>query len=125
MSNVRKIGTKVDRLFKLKEEKKKAETSVKKISEKINSLEKEIFNSLKEENLEGAMGKVAKISISKSTYPSVENWDKFYKYIQKTGDFDLLQRRPSTQAYRSRLEDGEKIPGVTPFTKISMNLRKL
>ena len=44
--------------------------------------------------------------------PVAEDWLKIQKYIQKTGEFDLLQRRLATAAVKERWENGVKIPGI-------------
>lgn len=43
---------------------------------------------------------------------SAENWPKLYAHIQKTGEFELIERRLSKAAVKERAELGEKVPGV-------------
>jgi hypothetical protein len=47
--------------------------------------------------------------------PHVKNWDLFYDYILKTGDFSLLERRPGRAAIRERWDDNVLVPGVEKF----------
>lgn len=63
-------------------------------------------------------------SVSKSDVPTVENWDKFNAYILKNGALDLLQRRVSTTAWRDRVEDGQRVPGVTKFNKATLRIKQ-
>lgn len=44
--------------------------------------------------------------------PTVENWPALYKHIQKTGEFELLERRPNRGSIKERWELGKKVPGV-------------
>lgn len=46
------------------------------------------------------------------TEPSPEDWGKIWKHIQKTGEFELVQRRLNNTAIKERWELGVKIPGV-------------
>ena len=47
--------------------------------------------------------------------------------IKKTGEFDLLQRRPSTAACRERWKEGKNLTsiGVGKFIKLSLSLTKV
>jgi hypothetical protein len=47
--------------------------------------------------------------------PTVSNWDDFYKYVLKTKDFSLLERRPGKAAIKERWNDGKSVPGITKF----------
>lgn len=47
--------------------------------------------------------------------PVVEDWTKLYKYIQKTGDFSLLEKRIGKAAVKEQWENGKKLPGVGSF----------
>lgn len=120
-----KIGTQIDQLWKLKEKKKVAESAVKEISAKIKEKEDSIFDTISKEKLEGAVGKLARCSIRKSTVGNIVDWNQFCKYMSRTKAWDMVQKRIALQAYRARLEDGKKVPGVEAFTKVSLSLTKL
>jgi len=62
------------------------------------------------------------VSIVEHVVPSVQSWPELYDNIAKTHSFDLLQRRVSTTAWRARLEAGETVPGVVPFTLQSLRI---
>lgn len=47
--------------------------------------------------------------------PHIKDWEVFYKYILKTKDFSLLERRPGRAAIKERWEDGKEVPGVEKF----------
>ena len=53
----------------------------------------------------------------------VEDWDEFWKYIYRHKLGHLLQRRVSDPSYRELLEQGKKVPGVSPFNKKRMSFR--
>ena len=54
----------------------------------------------------------------------VQDWEAFYKYVAKEGAFDLLQRRVNDSAYRARLDDQIKVPGVEPFGVVKLSITK-
>lgn len=130
MSATKKIGTKIDQLQKIKlkmdevdVEIKKLEVKKEKIKVKYTAKEDEIWNSFTKEELDGAFGKIASVEIKKEIFPSVKDWTKFYAYIAKNKAWDMLQKRTSSTAYRDRLRDGKKIPGVEKFTKVTLKLK--
>lgn len=127
-----RIGTKIDQLYKLKmqieeanKEVKKAEAKVDKLKQRYSVKEEEIFNTFDKQSLEGAAGKLARINVSRQEVPTVKNWTALYAHIKKTGEFDLLQRRPSTAACRERWKEGKKVAGVNKFIKLSLSLNKV
>ena len=65
-------------------------------------------------------------TLTETIVPQVENWDEFYEYIAETESFHLLERRPSSVAYREALElrEGKLLPGVQSFTKRDVGFRK-
>jgi hypothetical protein len=44
--------------------------------------------------------------------PVAEDWTKVYEHIQKTGEFELLHRRLSSEAVKERWTQNIAIPGV-------------
>ena len=53
--------------------------------------------------------------------PAIDNWPELYKHIQKTGEFELLQRRLNTGSVKERWEIGKKVPGVTSIPVESLS----
>lgn len=119
------IGACADRLYKLKEEKAKAQAAVKKIDDEVKAIKEHVINELPKSEASGVAGKVARVSVVKKEVPSVEDWDAFYKYVSRTKSFDLLQRRLSAPAIKERWEAGKKVPGVDHFTVVDISLNKL
>lgn len=90
--------------------------------EKLDKLETAIENyfidTLPQSNATGISGQVATVAILPRPIPVVESdggWDKLYAFIVKNKAFELLQRRLSEGAVKERLDDGQRIPGVTIF----------
>lgn len=96
----------------------------KSISELKTQKEIEIIRALEFENAEGARTELGSVKLRRETVASVKDWVKFYSYIYKNKAFDLLQKRVGNAAYRARIDDGKKIPGVEPYLNISLAFTK-
>ena len=57
--------------------------------------------------------------------PKVKDWDEFYKYVKKTGSFDLMQKRLTDAAIKERWENGKEVPGVEHFNVVSVSINKV
>ena len=125
MANVKKLGTKIDQLYRLKLKMEEAQRAAKKLEDKYNEEKEVMLNTISKEELGGTTGKLARISVVKSVVPTVEDWNDLYKYIYRNKAWDMLQRRVSSKAYKERLDAGKKVPGVKSFTKVSLRVNKL
>ena len=117
------LGAAIDKLHGLREEKRNLEAEISKIRKVMEEEEINIFALLEEQDLPGAKGHTATVSITESVVPVLEDDEVFFDHIMKTGDLHLLERRPSVRAYRELLESGEEVPGLRPFTKRTLSLR--
>jgi len=117
------MGQLIDRLAKAREHVRDARAKLEAEEDIFRHLENDVLNALTDARLELASGSLATASITKTLVPTVKDWEKVEKYILKHKAFDLLQRRMSDKAWRLRYEDGEEVPGTTPFTVVRLNLR--
>lgn len=86
------------------------------------------FTVFKNDDLEGGRGKLAQCSISRNVVPQVEDpadWPKLFRWILKTKDFSVLQKRLGVTHIRDLWDDKKKVPGVVPFTKIGLSVTKV
>ena len=119
------IGQLADELHDLREEKRMAEDAVKAIQEKYDLKLMELFDLADEQQTTTGKGQRGSFSLGESTVPQVKDWDAFYKYIQKTKYWHLLERRPSVTGCRELFDTKGAIPGVDKFVKRTINLRKV
>lgn len=89
---------------------------VQKESEEIKKRETELYNcimsTLNESTDTGAMGKVYGVQRIEKDQVQVKDWDQVWAHIQKTGNFDLLQKRINEKAARERFEEDDAVPGA-------------
>jgi len=119
------LGLQIDALYKLKEELRAHQEVEKGIQERIAAAEAKLMETMEAEGVEKSTGKLATISISETVTGNVTDWGVFWGYILKTKNTQLLQRRVSDPAIRELFALKSSIPGVEPFTKKRLNVRKV
>lgn len=117
------IGAAIDKLHGLREKKRNLEKEIAKLRKIMEEEEINIFALLEEQDIPGAKGHTASVSITESVVPVIDDDEEFFSHVLATGDIHLLERRPSVRAYRELLESGEAVPGLRPFTKRTLSLR--
>lgn len=117
------VGQKIDKMFDLREKKRALEAQVKELEGQLTDLESQLMEDMAAQGVDKMSGTKASVSITTSTVANVEDWNEFLTYVYKMKYGHLLQRRVSDPAYRELLEQGKKVPGVSPFTKERLNLR--
>lgn len=120
-----KIGQKIDRLYELKLEKAELNRQIAAIEAVFDTIQAEVLAELQEEGVSTMKATRAGVTVKSSTVGTVEDWDAFYQYVLDTQQPFLLERRISVTAYRDLLAAGEDVPGVKPFTKVELALRKM
>ncbi len=142
---VEPVGAKIDRLYSLKQARlayqHEVEAKIAEMSKAEELIEAELINNFTAEQLEKMGGTMATASITRAPLPAEVDWPVLWAHIKKTGEFDLLEKRPARAAFRERVEaattgkgeDGMPIvnakklpPGMQKiFWKKSVSLRKV
>ncbi|MAD26322.1 MAG: hypothetical protein CMO44_19355 [Verrucomicrobiales bacterium] len=97
----------------------------KRLKEQQEEVDYQLMQKLEADGLSKFSNDQATISISEQIVPQVEDWDALHAHILKTGEFELMQRRPAVKAYRELREAGVEVPGVIDFAKRGLNVRAL
>jgi len=95
------------------------------LKEEQDEVDYQLMQKLEADGLSKFSNDQATISISEQIVPQVEDWDALQAHILKTGEFELMQRRPAVKAYRELREAGIEVPGVVDFAKRGLNVRAL
>lgn len=119
------IGACADLLYQLREERKVAQKVVDEIESKEKALKEHIINTLPKSETTGVAGKMARVTVVTKEVPQIKDYDKFFAYVKKTGDFDLLQRRLSVEAVNARIDAKKKVPGIEMFSAVTVSLNKV
>ena len=119
------LGACADRVYQLREKRYAAQKTVDLIQAEETALKEHLINTLPKSEATGAAGKLARVTSVTKDVPQVEDWDLFYKYVKRTGEFDLLQRRLATTAVEARLDVKKKVPGVKLFRAVTLSITKV
>lgn len=117
-------GACVDKLYALDAARAKAQAKADAIKDEFKALENYLLATLPKADLDGAMGRVAKVKIISSFVPHVEDWTKLRAYIKRTNGWDLMQQRLSSTAFRERWNAKKIVPGVSQFKVLKLSLTK-
>jgi len=124
------LGSMIDTLNDLREEKRALAAKTKLVEAAFNILQSQIIERMDKEKTRKGEGRKARVSITEVTVGQFdgndpEAHDKLHAYIKKTGYWHLLENKISATAFREILELKGKVPGLVPFTKRNLNLRTL
>jgi len=119
------IGPAIDKLYRLREQRLEAQKGVEKIKAQEHELRQHLLVEFGKQKINGSKGRVASVNLSSKKVPSLKDWGKLCKHIQKTGDFALLSKKVSAAYARELWDDGKKIPGVQVFNDTTFSLTKV
>jgi hypothetical protein len=119
------LGDKINRLEELKLERAEIARTDKDLKAEYDDLEAQVLAQLKEYGITQSRGTLATATISEITVPTIESWDKFEQYVKDNDAFYMLEKRVSGASFRELIAQGETIPGLKPFVKTSLSLRKI
>lgn len=114
------LGSMIDRLDTIREKKRVLDEQVKELEAQYRDLTGEILERMESEGIPKASGRKATVSRSETLVGQLEDWEALTKYISRTKNFQLFERRISAAAFRELFEKKGEVPGVKPFTKITL-----
>ncbi len=119
------LGACADKLFELRNKRLAEQKKVDEIAAEETALKNHIIENLPKSEASGVAGKLARVTVVTKQVPQVKDWDAFYKYVKKTGSFDLMQKRLTDAAIKERWEAGKEVPGVEHFNTVSVSINKV
>lgn len=119
------LGQRADLLYKVDKARLDKQKEAEIMSKFTFRLERLFIQELPEKDATGIAGKLARVQVVKKERPYVADWSKFYGYIKKRGEFELLNRAPNARAIKERWEAGKAIPGVDKSTYRDISLTKV
>lgn len=120
----RQVGAAIDLLHGVRVGRKALQARAESEKRQEEMIEEKIFEMFDKAELDGGAGRVAQASVSRSDVPTIEDWEKLERYVIRTGELDLFQRRLSVEACRERWGQKKAIPGVAVFTRVRLHLTK-
>lgn len=114
----------IDSVVMLRDQAKALQKQADAAKANFNEAKKELVALLDEQGLKRAGSKLFSVSVLEKESFNVKDWDAVFKHIKNTGDFGLLQRRISSNAYKELLQLGQKIDGVEEYQFYDLSIRK-
>ena len=114
----------IQKMADIREERRRIADRDKELVAEWRALEMELITRYEEQGVQKATTDAGTASITEMVVPQVVDWDAVYEHIKETGDFYLLQKRPAAAAFRELHEGGIEVPGIQPYTKKTISLRK-
>jgi len=119
-----KLDDTIDKLFLLRETKRGLEAQVKEVNAEIASLSDMLKSKLDEVGTITARGNYASATITETVIPTIEDWGQVQEYIMENDALYLVHRRILSGAWKELVDTGVTVPGIVPFTKRAISLRK-
>lgn len=91
----------------------------------VKALEEHFVETLSVAEATGVQGAAARVQVTTSAVPTVEDWDKLYAHIARTKSWELLNRAVNREAVRERWDAHKQVPGVGVFNVKRVSCTKL
>lgn len=131
------LGACVDLYHTMRQKRLAANKDVEAMKAQESEVSTYIIDNLSKKEEGGAIGTAYKGTIVNETIYQVEDWEKFYNHLKKTGEFDLLNKALNQAAVKERVaaqdrpagKKGENWkpklpPGVKTFTAFKLSVTK-
>jgi len=118
------LGATVDLLYTIQQARKAKQKEADDLETDEKALKTYLIETLPVSDASGVTGKIAHVKIETKKVPTTTDWDAFYKYVLKTKDFSLLQKRLGDAAIKERWDAGKKVPGVDVFNVKTVSVTK-
>lgn len=105
------LGACVDLFHELREKRRAAGRSVDEMKKDETFVSNYLIDNIDKRQEGGAVGKAYKAIVTHDDVYQVEDWDKFYAHIKKTGEFDLLNRALNQAAVKERVSMQDRPTG--------------
>lgn len=121
----KKIGSEIDRLFLLREQKRQLQEQITEINKEYEGIEAELISIMELEQLEKASGTHATATIKIDSYPSVDDLELFTRFVVENERWDMLRKQANAGPIREMLEQQNMLPpGISVYEKAKCLLRK-
>lgn len=117
-------GELVDLLYRARERRLEMQRETERVEKLENQIKAHFVETLSA-NSTGLAGRVARVQVETKLVPTIENSDKLFAYVKRTGAFELLQRRLNETSVKERWEAGKEVPGVAAFHAKKISCVKL
>lgn len=118
------LGSRIDELTAIRDHKRTLTAELKAVSEHYDTVKGAVLDALDAQDMIQGRGRTASATVTETVVPNVREWDAVQAYIRANEADYLYERRISATAWRELLESGIEVPGIQPFTRRDIALRK-
>lgn len=119
------IGELIDELKKLADKKSQASAALEAAKEAYTVAESRVLSELARNRLASGRGRTAQATIGSHVVPNVTDWDALYKWVIKTKDLSIFQRRVSATHWEELISAKRAVAGIMPVTLTKLSLTKV
>tara|TARA_R110002060_G_scaffold43897_2_gene55276 strand:+ start:64 stop:477 length:414 start_codon:yes stop_codon:yes gene_type:complete len=116
-------GDLLDEILVLRGQKAKLKKETEAVDSRQKEIEVELLSRMRTRKTDRIANSSLSASITKSTQPTVKDWDAVFEFIKTSGDFSLMQKRISSSAYNELLAMGQ-VPGIIASEVTKVGFRK-
>jgi len=120
-----KLNDQIDKMYMLREQKRGLEAQIKEVNAQITAVMEWLITKYGEVGTTTARGDLASATLTESVVPVIEDWGKVQDYIMENDALYLVHRRVASGPWKELINAGDEVPGIKPFTKRTISLRKL
>jgi hypothetical protein len=102
----------IDQYISTRAERLDLDKQAKLIGEHEELLKKAIIAKYQEQGITALGSRLGTVKVTRSEEPVAQDWPTVWKYIQETGEFELLHKRLTNLAVKERWDVGLEIPCV-------------
>lgn len=119
------LGKLIDQTWELRAKRLAAQRAVDAMEEEEKALNEQIGEALRASKLDGAKGKAATAAFRRTQVAQVVDEDALLAWGKLKANRDVIKVGVVGEAWRARLADGVKVPGVEAFLKEQVVLTKV
>lgn len=123
------MGQCVDLYAKIRAIRLAMEKEVKPFKDRENELKEHMIQNIAKSRKEGkdtgAAGKFYRVQIRDKEITRINDWPSFYKFVAKTGRFDLLQKRHNDKPVLELMMEDEDVPGAEVMLIPDVSITKI
>jgi hypothetical protein len=117
------LATVADMYYMARRERLAAEKIAKALQQDEQRFKTYLIDNLPKSKIGGVIGKVAQVEIKKKSVPRLADRKKFYAYVRRTEQHDLVTESMNTKAVQERWDAGKTVPGVEKFDIVTLSLK--
>jgi len=120
----KKLAQLTEDYVKLRDQKKELKDEIKVIESEMDAIATEFMEYFDREECQRAIFRDWTVYKTEAVVPSVKDWDTFWKYVLRQKADHLIEHRASVTGCRELFATKGKIPGLEPFNRITIGVRK-